>query len=43
MSNYWGHFKTITRHRHKVMINCFRAGIPLQGLLHVLVHRVVAL
>lgn len=34
MSNYWGHFKTITRHRHKVMINCFRAGIPVQGLLH---------
>ncbi|MBQ8968078.1 DUF5662 family protein [Ruminococcus sp.] len=28
------HFKTITRHRHEVMKNCFRAGIPLQGLLH---------
>jgi hypothetical protein len=28
------HFSTITRHRHKVMINCFRAGIPLQGLTH---------
>lgn len=29
-----GHFKTITRHRHEVIKNCFRAGIPLQGLLH---------
>lgn len=29
-----GHFRTITRHRHAVMRNCIRAGIPLQGLLH---------
>ncbi|MCD8327858.1 MAG: DUF5662 family protein [Ruminococcus sp.] len=28
------HFLTITRHRHEVIKNCFRAGIPLQGLLH---------
>ena len=28
------HFLTITRHRHKVIANCFRAGIPLRGLLH---------
>ena len=28
------HFRTITKHRHRVMINCFKAGIPLQGLLH---------
>lgn len=28
------HFKTITRHRHEVIKNCFRAGIPLQGLRH---------
>lgn len=28
------HLGTITRHRHEVMKNCFRAGIPLQGLLH---------
>lgn len=34
LSNAWEHFKTVTRHRHKVMINCIRAGIPLQGLLH---------
>ncbi len=30
----FGHFRTITRHRHKVMQHCFRAGIPWQGLLH---------
>ncbi len=28
------HFLTITNHRHKVMFNCLRAGIPLRGLLH---------
>lgn len=28
------HFKTITRHRHEVIKNCIRAGIPVQGLLH---------
>ncbi|MBR1863786.1 MAG: catalase [Ruminococcus sp.] len=30
----WSHFITITRHRHQVMKNCFRAGIPVQGLMH---------
>ncbi len=28
------HFVTITKHRHRVMVHCFRAGIPLQGLRH---------
>ncbi len=28
------HFKTITRHRHKVIEHCRRAGIFWQGLLH---------
>lgn len=28
------HFITITRHRHKVMQHCFRAGIPGLGLRH---------
>ncbi len=28
------HFITITKHRHKVIANCFRAGIPFQGLRH---------
>ncbi|MBR5348295.1 MAG: catalase [Lachnospiraceae bacterium] len=30
----YGHFTTITKHRHQVMIHCFKAGIPLQGLAH---------
>ncbi len=29
-----GHFNTITRHRHKVVWHCMKAGIPLRGLLH---------
>ena len=28
------HFITITRHRHKVMRNCFRCGLYKQGLKH---------
>lgn len=28
------HFITITKHRHKVIANCFRAGIFWQGLRH---------
>ncbi len=28
------HFKVITRHRHKVIEHCFRAGIFWQGLMH---------
>lgn len=28
------HFLTITEHRHQVIKNCFKAGIPLQGLKH---------
>lgn len=28
------HFKTITKHRHKVISHCFRAGIPWRGLMH---------
>ena len=28
------HFRVITKHRHKVINNCFRAGIFWQGLLH---------
>lgn len=29
-----GHFRTITRHRHRVIANCARAGILWQGLRH---------
>lgn len=28
------HFKTITKHRHKVMLYCFKCGLYTQGLLH---------
>ena len=28
------HFITITKHRHKVMIYCFRSGLIIQGLMH---------
>ena len=34
MSKALNHFRTITRHRHQVIKNCFRAGIPWQGLKH---------
>ena len=30
----WGHFKTITKHRHKVISHCAKAGILWQGLFH---------
>ena len=29
-----GHFLTITKHRHMVIRHCFKAGIPIRGLLH---------
>ena len=36
--NFWkrlfGHFRTITKHRHKVIANCAKAGILWQGLRH---------
>ncbi|MCH5190003.1 MAG: catalase [Oscillospiraceae bacterium] len=34
MANPIGHFKTITKHRHKVIKHCFKAGIGFQGLRH---------
>ncbi len=34
IKNALNHFRTITKHRHKVMLHCFKAGIPLQGLKH---------
>ena len=30
----YGHFRTITRHRHQVIRHCFKAGIGWQGLFH---------
>lgn len=32
--NTIGHFKTITKHRHEVIKNAYRAGIFFQGLFH---------
>lgn len=32
--NFFGHLSTILKHRHKVMLHCFKAGIPVRGLLH---------
>ncbi|MBQ8174508.1 MAG: catalase [Clostridia bacterium] len=34
MAHPFRHFATITRHRHKVIAHCFRAGIGFQGLFH---------
>ena len=34
MNKAWGHFKTITRHRHLVMRHCFQVGLYGRGLLH---------
>ena len=34
MSKAWQHFCTITKHRHLVMLNCFKVGLYKQGLLH---------
>ena len=34
MNHFWGHLKTITKHRHAVFLLCCKCGIPLQGLMH---------
>ena len=34
MNKAFSHFKTITRHRHQVMRNCIKAGVPFQGFMH---------
>lgn len=34
IKNFFGHLKTVTSHRHMVMIHCFKAGIIKRGLLH---------
>ncbi|MGN0474209.1 MAG: DUF5662 family protein [Acutalibacteraceae bacterium] len=31
---FFGHMHTINAHRHKVIRNCFCAGIPWRGLMH---------
>lgn len=34
MIKAWQHFKTITHHRHLVMLGCFRVGLVWRGLTH---------
>ena len=34
MLHFIKHFRTITRHRHKVIAHCAKAGILWQGLRH---------
>ena len=34
LSRFWGHLRTITRHRHLVIAHCAKAGILWQGLFH---------
>lgn len=34
LKGFFGHFRTITRHRHKVIAHCAKAGILWQGLRH---------
>ncbi|MFC2821573.1 MAG: DUF5662 family protein [Sphaerochaeta sp.] len=34
MNKFFGHLHTITKHRHLVMLHCFKAGIPWRGLVH---------
>lgn len=34
IKNFFGHLKTITAHRHLVMLHCFKAGIIKRGLFH---------
>ena len=34
MNKYWEHFKTITKHKWVVMVNCFKCGLYWQGLMH---------
>lgn len=34
MNKYWQHFKTITKHKWVVMMNCFHCGLYWRGLVH---------
>ena len=34
LKNFFGHLKTVNRHRHCVIVHCFRCGIGFQGLRH---------
>ncbi len=32
--NFFGHLKTITKHRNKVLVHCFKVGLFAQGFKH---------
>ena len=34
LKNFFGHLKTVIKHRWFVFLHCCYAGIPLQGLIH---------
>lgn len=34
LKNFFGHLKTVIKHRWFVFLHCYYAGIPLQGLIH---------
>ena len=34
LKGFFGHLRTINRHRHKVIAHCAKAGILWQGLRH---------
>ncbi len=34
MNKFFGHIKTITKHRHTVIMHCAKAGLLWQGLFH---------
>lgn len=34
LKNFFGHLKTVVKHRWFVLLHCCYAGIPLQGLIH---------
>ncbi len=32
--SFWGHLKTVSKHRYLVMVHCFKVGLFRQGLTH---------
>ena len=34
IKNFFGHLWVITKHKWRVFLNCFRCGIPTQGIVH---------
>ena len=34
MGSFWGHLKTVTKHRTLVMVHCFKVGLIWRGLTH---------